>query len=258
MFSGKSEEKLWVDFQQKGDRAARKRLIEIYAPLIKYVSGRLTLFVPPTIEPEDLIGYGAVGLIQAVDRFDPSRGIKFTTYAVARIRGAMLDGMRKSDWFPRSLRQKERQLHTAYQKVANKLGRSPNDREMADELQLSIEAFRELLHEVRQTTLLSLDDIFPDQDGTGASAVNMFPSSQASEPESLLAQAEIKEIIAKAIDKLPERERLVVSLYYYEGFTLKEIATTLEVSESRVSQLHTKAILRLRGRLGSRKKDLGG
>ncbi len=257
LLNSKTEEILWGDFQQKGDSSARERLIEIYAPLIKYVSGRLALFMPPTVEFDDLIGYGAIGLIQAIDRFDPSRGVKFSTYALARIRGAMLDGIRKSDWFPRSLRQKERRLRGAYQKLANRLGRSPTDMEMAAELNLSIKEFQELLQETSQAAMLSFDDVFSDQDGTEGTA-NTIPSPKALEPPWLVAQAEIKEVIAAAIDKLPEKERLVVSLYYYEGFTLKEIATTLEVSESRISQLHTKAILRLRGRLGSRKKDLQG
>ncbi len=255
MLNNKTEDMLWMDFQQKGDSGAREKLIEIYAPLIKFVSGRLALFVPPTVELDDLIGYGAIGLIQAVDRFDPGRGIKFSTYAVARIRGAMLDGMRKSDWFPRSLRQKERHLREIYQKIANRLGRSPTDMEMANELRLSIEAFQELLQEVSHTTILSLEDVFPDRDGIRGTE-NTIPSFQHLEPPNLLAQAEIKEVIATAIDKLPEKERLVVSLYYYEGFTLKEIATTLGVSESRISQLHTKAILWLRGRLGAKKGDL--
>lgn len=257
MLNNTTEKMLWTNYLQKDDCNAREKLIENYAPLIKYVSGRLALFLPPTVELDDLVGYGAIGLIQAIDRFDPGRGVKFATYAIARIRGAMLDGMRKSDWFPRSLRQKERRLRGAYQKVANQLGRSPTDMEMAAELDLGVKAFRELLQEVSQASILSFDDVFPDQDGVEGTA-NIIPSPKALEPPSLVAQAEIKEVIAAAIDKLPKRERLVVSLYYYEGFTLQEIASTLKVSESRVSQLHTKAILRLRGRLGSKKRDLQG
>jgi RNA polymerase sigma factor for flagellar operon FliA len=253
------ELKLWESYHSKGDYQAREKLIEAYAPLVKYVSGRLALFLPPTVEADDLFGYGALGLIQAIDRFDPSRGVKFTTFALARIRGAILDGIRQGDWLPRSLRQKERQLREVQQDLANKLGRFPTEEETAAELDMTLEDFRQLLHELSQTTFLSLDDFFPESAGPGeTNPASHIPAPQTWEPSHLLSQKEMKDLVAQAIDKLGEKERLVVSLYYYDGFTRKEIAEILGVSESRVSQLHTKAILRLRGYLGSKKGDLQG
>jgi len=254
------EAKLWESYHSRGDYQAREKLIEAYAPLVKYVSGRLALFLPPTVEVDDLFGYGALGLIQAIDRFDPSRGIKFSTFAIARIRGAILDGLRKSDWLPRSLRQKERQLREVQQELATRLGRVPTDQELAAELDMTLEEFQEFLQELGQVTLLSLDDFFPEAAATGeaAAAAAGIPAPQTWEPSHVVTQKEVKELLARAIDKLGEKERLVVSLYYYDGFTRKEIAEILGISESRVSQLHTKAILRLRGYLGSRKRDLQG
>jgi RNA polymerase sigma factor for flagellar operon FliA len=253
------EIKLWESYHYRGDYKARERLIEAYAPLVKYVSGRLALFLPPAVEIDDLFGYGALGLIQAVDRFDPSRGIKFTTFAIARIRGAILDGIRKSDWLPRGLRQKERQLRDIQQVLANRLGRFPTDEEMAAELHMAEEDFRKFLQEISQITLLSLDDFSFEPGGTGeANVLDNIAASHTWEPSHLVTQKEMKRMVAQAIDKLEEKERLVVSLYYYDGFTRKEIAEILGVSESRVSQLHTKAILRLRGYLGTKKRDLQG
>lgn len=256
MTAGRVEE-LWQAFKRTGDRAAREALILNYAPLVKYVAGRLAVSLPASVEFEDLISYGTLGLIDAVERFEPARGVKFETYALARIRGGMIDGLRLSDWVPRSLRQKARHFETIVQRLESNLGRAATDAELASALGLSAAEYQDLVSELACTTLGSLDEVWRgDQDGNeGVRVVDGLADAQAEDPLASAEYAELKRALAEAIDQLPERERLVVALYYREGLTLKEIGRVLEVTEARVSQIHTKAILRLRGKLARWRDD---
>lgn len=221
-----------------------------YAPLVKYVAGRLAISLPPSVELDDLISSGIFGLIDAIERFDVERGIKFETYAIARIRGAILDSLRESDWVPRSIRQKARELERVCAELENRLGRSALDSEISDAMKLSINQFNQMLNEISCAAVSSLDELW-QVGGADEDSVRLLDlvRDASEDPSELVENEDIKRLLACAIDSLPDRERLVIALYYYEGLTLREIGATLEVSESRVSQIHTKAILRLRSRL---------
>lgn len=238
---------LWQTFKQYHDPGDREQLVKQYLPLVKMIVGRLAIGLPAHVDRDDLTSAGIMGLLDAVDRFDHHRGIKFETYATARVRGSMLDFLRAQDWVPVSVRQKAKKVESVMATLEQKLQRPPSDEEIAETLQLSLPDYRELLSEVNGYALISLDEI------SGGTWV-VDEDTQTS-PGLCLENVEIKNLLGSAIDKLPEKERLVVALYYYEGLTLKEIGLTMELSEGRISQLHTKAILRLRGAL-SRKKNL--
>lgn len=243
----------WEEFKQTGSARAREQLILHYVPLVKYVAGRVAIGLPANVDFDDLVSYGVFGLVDAVEKFDPGRGIKFETYAVARIRGAVIDGLRAIDWIPRSVRQKAKELEQTIAELEARLGRPATDREVSDSLGLTIEQYHELLAEVKGIALASLDEIWAgegDDDGTGGVRFGEMIEDSASEDPSLAVESdEVRRLLADAIDQLPERERLVVALYYYEELTLREIGEVLGVSESRVSQIHTKALLRLRAKL---------
>ncbi|MGE5552319.1 MAG: FliA/WhiG family RNA polymerase sigma factor [Betaproteobacteria bacterium] len=247
----------WKAFKSTGDRAAREALILHYAPLVKYVAGRLAVALPATVDFDDLVSCGTSGLIDAVEKFEPDRGVKFETYALARIRGGIIDGLRLADWVPRSVRQKARQFETVSQRLESSLGRAATDAELAEALGLSAEEYNNLISELACTTLTSLDEIWRgDEDGSeGVRLVDGLADQSAVDPLAIAELAELKRALAQAIDQLPERERLVIALYYREGLTLKEIGRVLEVTEARVSQIHTKAILRLRGKLARWRED---
>jgi RNA polymerase sigma factor for flagellar operon FliA len=242
-------EQLWRVFKGSSDRAAREKLILHYASLVKYVAGRLAVGLPSTVDFDDLISCGTFGLIDAVEKFEPDRGVKFETYALARIRGAIIDGL--PDWVPRSLRQKARQFELASQKLETQLGRAASDAELAQALGVSAEEYHGLLSELACTTLSSLDEVWRggEEGSEGTRLVDGLADENATDPLASTEFSELKRALAAAIDQLPERERLVVALYYREGLTLKEIGRVLEVTEARVSQIHTKAVLRLRGKL---------
>jgi RNA polymerase sigma factor for flagellar operon FliA len=245
------EAQLWQEFHYGGSDAAREQLIVEYSPLVKYVAGRVAIGLPPNVEFDDLVSYGIFGLMDAIDKFDPERGIKFETYAIARIRGAIMDGLRTNDWVPRSVRQKAKDLEKVCTELENKLGRYATDQEISASLQISLEELYRMLNEVSCTTLSSLDEIWltkkPDDDSVRV--LDLIENEDSLDPEELVEISELKRALAQAIDGLSEREKYVISLYYYEGLTLKEIGETLSISESRVSQIHTKAIFRLQGRL---------
>lgn len=245
------EEKLWQEFLQKNSPAAREALILEYASLVKYVAGRVAIGLPPNVDYDDLVSYGIFGLMDAIDKFDPSRGIKFETYAIARIRGAILDGLRSNDWVPRSVRQKAKELERVCLELEHRLGRYATDQELSEALHISIEEFHQLLSEVSCTTLGSLDEIWMTRNSEeeNVRVLDLVENEGSMDPEIQIEVAELKEALTKAIDALSERERMVITLYYYEGLTLKEIGEILNISESRVSQIHTKAIFRLQGRL---------
>ena len=220
-----------------------------YAPLVKYVAGRVSSGLPAHVEEADLISYGLVGLISAIERFDMSREIKFETYAITRIRGAIIDELRTLDWVPRSVRARAREFERANMKLEAQLQRAPTDEEMANELQLSLDDFQVALLQISNSTIVALDEPWTVSDASGdqVSLLDTLPDQAAPDPESIVDHSELR--IADAIAALPEREKLVVALYYYENLTLREIGEVLGVTESRVSQLHTKAVLRLRSKL---------
>ncbi|NLM37181.1 MAG: RNA polymerase sigma factor WhiG [Firmicutes bacterium] len=251
MFNKGRDALLWKEYRQGGSNAAREKLIEGYAPLVKYVAGRVAIGLPPNVEFDDLVSYGIFGLLDAIDKFDPDRGIKFETYAIARIRGAIMDGLRNNDWVPRSVRQKAKELEKVCNELENKLGRYATDQEICDSLSISLEEFHRLLNEISCTTLSSLDEMWMTRnlDDDSVRVLDLIENEDSSDPEKLVEINELKAALAKSIEALSEREKLVITLYYYEGLTLKEIGQTLNISESRVSQIHTKAIFRLKGRL---------
>jgi RNA polymerase sigma factor for flagellar operon FliA len=256
--NGERERELWQVYCQTGDQTVRQQLIEAYIPLVTYIAERLSLFLPPTIEHEDLLGYGAVGLIEAVNRFNPGRNIKFSTFAAARIRGAMLDGLRKADWVPRGLRKKEQFFQEAYYKLANCLGRTPTDPEMAKELGISEQELHRLRQEISMGLMLSLEGNSTQGEEQDFNVEHYDRVDFHTEALQQILRQEKKQILVEAMENLSEKERLVIGLYYYEGLTIKEIAAVLNLSVSRISQLHSKSIVRLRGYLSRKKNELLG
>ena len=242
---------LWRRYKTSGDERARERLVVAYSPLVKYVAGRMGSGLPAHVEEADLISYGLGGLISAIERFDLSREIKFETYAITRIRGSIIDELRTLDWVPRSVRARAREIERANMKLEAKLQRAPTDEEMASELSMTVEEFHDALLQISNSTIVALDELWNVSDSTGdsVSLLDTLPDRGAPDPQALVDQSELRDRIADAIAALPEREKLVVALYYYENLTLREIGEVLGVTESRVSQLHPKAVLRLRSKL---------
>jgi RNA polymerase sigma factor for flagellar operon FliA len=241
---------LWRRYKSNGDTNARERLVVAYSPLVKYVAGRMASGLPAHVEEADLISYGLVGLISAIERFELEREIKFETYAITRIKGAIIDELRSLDWVPRSVRARARQIERANAKLEGKLQRPPSDEEMAAELELTLQEFHDALLQISNSTIAALDELWTVSDASGdqVSLLDTLADPDAPDPAALMDQTEMKDRVADAIARLPEREKLVVALYYYENLTLREIGEVLGVTESRISQLHTKAVLRLRSR----------
>ncbi len=231
--------KLWFTYQQNKTAEIREKLIESYLPLVKLVASRLAISLPQHVDKDDLISNGFFGLLDAIEKYDPSRGIKFETYAVVRIRGSILDAIRAQDWLPTSVRQKAKQYEQTIAKLENELGRSASDEEVAGSLGISMNDLYSLINQLNASTIIPLEDFTKSETS----------SNHSNNPSEQIEVDEVKKALAKAIDKLPEKEKLVVSLYYYEGLTLKEISIILKLSEARISQLHTKSIFRLRGAL---------
>jgi len=244
---------LWKRYKTSGDERARERLVVAYSPLVKYVAGRMGSNLPAHVDEADLISYGLTGLISAIERFDLSRAIKFETYAITRIRGSIIDELRTLDWVPRSVRARAREIERANQKLEARLQRAPTDEEMASELEISVSDFNESLVQISTSTLVALDELWNtnDNDGDHVSLLDTIADRDAPNPEQIVDQGEVRDRIADAIAALPEREKLVIALYYYENLTLREVGEVLGVTESRVSQLHTKAVLRLRSKLAT-------
>jgi RNA polymerase sigma factor for flagellar operon FliA len=243
---------LWARYKDEEDSAARDELILNYSPLVKYVAGRLASSLPQTVDTADLISYGIFGLIDAIEKFDLSRAIKFETYAISRIKGAIIDELRAMDWVPRSVRSRAREIEKAYVELENQLRRVPGDQEVADHMGISLKEFQDILAKLSYTSVVSFEELWVGGErDESQNAIGSIRDDSAEDPVTIFESAEIKDILAGAIDKLPERERTVIALYYYEGLTLKEIGSVLGVTESRVSQLHTKAVLRLRAKLHS-------
>jgi len=232
----------------KLDFTKKDRLIMEYSPLVKYIAHRIAMRLPPQIEINDLINSGILGLIDAIEKFDPSREVKFKTYAEIRIKGAILDELRAMDWIPRSIRKIINRLVDAYHELEQQLGRPARDEEIAEQLGLKIEEFYELLKQAAGVPLISLDGLV-NHDEKKRNILNCLEDPKSANALGALGLSEIKDVIAKAIDDLPEKEKQVISLYYYDELTMKEIGRVLDLTESRVSQIHTKAILRLRVRI---------
>jgi len=237
---------LWKQYGETKDAAIREKIIIQYSHLVKYVAGRLSIYFGTNVEYDDLVGFGVFGLIDAIDKFDLNKGVKFETYASLRIRGSIIDSIREMDWVPRSLRQKNKELEKVYWEIENELGHAASDKEVADKLGISLDEFHKLLNDVNVSSMVSLEEFLEQNYEKGVDIPNVNKDDR---PENYVEINELKEILGDAIDKLPEKEKTVVSLYYFEELTLKEISAIMKVSESRISQLHTKAILRLRGKL---------
>jgi RNA polymerase sigma factor for flagellar operon FliA len=244
---------LWKQYSVKKEPKIRDKLIVEYSYLVKYVAGRLSIYFGSNVDYDDLVGFGVFGLIDAIDKFDLSKGVKFETYASLRIRGSIIDSIREMDWVPRSLRQKNKELERVYSEIENKLGHSASDKEVAEKLGISLKEFYKLLSDVSVATMVSLEDFMEQNYEAGGGLAN---TNKEDRPEGYLEITETKEILAETINKLPDKEKTVISLYYFEELTLKEISAIMKVSESRISQLHTKAILRMRGKLARHKAIL--
>ena len=240
---------LWHDYKEGGTADARERLILHYSPLVKFVAGRVAAGLPQNIEQADLVSYGIFGLIDAIDKFDPGRGFKFETYAISRIKGAIIDELRSIDWVPRSVRSKARSIERAYSKLENELLRTPEESEVASELGVTEGELAQTLSQISFVGLVALDELLSASDRGGNTTVGDTIADKVNDPVAAFEVDEMKHVLADAINRMPDRERLVLTLYYYEALTLAEIGTVLGVTESRVCQIHTKAILQLRGRL---------
>ncbi len=241
---------LWRRFKERGDQLARERLILTYAPLVKYVAGRMSSALPAHVEEADLISYGLQGLIGAVERFDPARQVKFETYAVARIKGSIIDELRSLDWVPRSVRARAREIERKSAELEHRLQRAPTDEELAGALNMTLEEFETAITQIHNSSIVALDEMWTvSSGGEPLSLIDTIGDSRLTDPAALLDVTELRDTLADAIARLPDREKIVIALYYYDGLTLREIGEVLGVTESRVSQLHTKAILRLKGRL---------
>src|SRR5262249_47131529 len=250
---------LWGEYKREGTADARERLIIHYSPLVKFVAGRVAAGLPQSIEQADLVSYGIFGLIDAIDKFDPQRGFKFETYAISRIKGAIIDELRSIDWVPRSVRAKARAIERAFSTLENELRRSPEDSEVAAELDMSEQELAQVLSQISFTGLVALDELLAagSSERSGAATVGDTIADSAHDPVEAFEVDEMKHLLADAINRMPDRERLVLTLYYCEGLTLAEIGDVLGVTESRVCQIHTKAILQLRGRLVEPERESG-
>lgn len=240
-------EKLWNEYTKNRTAELREKLIIEYAPLVKLVAGKLNMYLGNNVEFDDLVGYGVFGLIDAIDKFDYDKGVKFETYASLRIRGAILDQIRKMDWIPRTVRQKQKMLDNAYRKIEAETGRFATDEEIARELGISVDELTDMQNETKITNVISLDEYMEQGD------VKVEPRADKDymQPEKVVEKEELKRLLLEVLQTLTDKEKKVITLYYYEDLTLKEISRVLDVSESRVSQLHSKALLKMRQRLGS-------
>ncbi|MBQ5917143.1 MAG: FliA/WhiG family RNA polymerase sigma factor [Lachnospiraceae bacterium] len=240
--------KLWEEYSRRRTAEVREKLIIEYAPLVKIVAGRLSMYLGYNVEYDDLVGYGVFGLIDAIDKFDYGKGIKFETYASLRIRGAVLDQIRKMDWIPRSLRQKQKKIDAAMNKLELELGRPATDEELAKEIGISEDELLNWQGQANVTNVISLDEFV---DTSGEKNVESVGVNTFETPEEVIEKDELKKLLAESLETLTDREKKVILLYYYEELTLKEISLVLEVSESRISQLHTRALQKMKTKLGS-------
>jgi RNA polymerase sigma factor for flagellar operon FliA len=249
-------QQLWSKYKSTGSQDARDRLIVHYSPLVKYVAGRVSVGLPQHIEQSDLVSYGIFGLIDAIDKFDTDRNIKFETYAIARIKGAIIDELRSIDWVPRSVRAKARSVEKAYAKLEAQLLRTPSDEEVAKELGITEADLRNIFNQISFVGLVALDEVLSGSGDRGESTTlgDTIPD-KGEGPVAAFEVEEMKQILASAINRLGDREKIVLTLYYYEGLTLADIGDVLGVTESRVCQIHTKAVLQLRARMSEPERE---
>ncbi|MGY1719375.1 MULTISPECIES: RNA polymerase sigma factor WhiG [unclassified Blastococcus] len=240
---------LWARYVEGRDSGLRDRLILHYAPLVKYVAGRVGSGLPAHVEQADLISYGTFGLIDAITRYEPTREVKFESYAMARIRGAIIDELRNTDWIPRSVRVKARAFERTVAELESKLHRTPSDEEVADAMDMDVEDIRKFLGQLSLVNVVALDELLTDDDGGSPRLGDTLRDPSALDPQAMAEHGEARQLLARAVEQLPEREKVVVSLYYFEGLTLADIGRVLGVTESRICQLHTKAVLHLRTKL---------
>ena len=246
---GTGIEQLWADYKASGEREARDKLIVHYSPLVKYVAGRVSVGLPQNVDQADLVSYGIFGLIDAIDKFDTGRNIKFETYAIARIKGAIIDELRSIDWVPRSVRAKARAVEKAYSKLEAARGQTPSDAEVAAEMGISERELQNTFNQISFIGLVALDEVLSIGGERGeATTLGDTIADRSQSPVAAFEVEEMKQILAMAINRLGEREKIVLTLYYYEGLTLAEIGEVLGVTESRVCQIHTKAIFQLRSK----------
>lgn len=244
------EVKMWKKFKRTKSQALREEIVKKYLYLVKYVAGRVAIGLPPNVEFNDLVSYGILGLFDAITKYDVSQGNKFETYAVSRIRGSIMDELRKLDWAPRLLRKKAREIDKKCKELEEKHGRIASDTELAKALKISTDELNTIYSDLNSTTFLSLDEVWQNDDGNKPiSRLQTIEDSLVTNQFNFVHQNEVKDLLADAINDLPEKEKLVVVLYYYENLTLREIGEILDVSESRVCQIHTKVITRLRSHL---------
>ena len=242
----------WEEYRATGDPTLREQLILHYSPLVKYVAGRVGVGMPSNVEHADLVSYGIFGLMDAIEKFDIDKGFKFETYAITRIRGAILDELRAIDWVPRSVRSKARRIEQAMQRLEHRLQRTPTDDEVAEELQISPQELEEMYASVSMTSIAALDDAFDVGDGERISLKDTVEDDSMIRPEEHVDDAEMRHLLRDAITRLSEREQTVLGLYYFESMTLAQIGEILGVTESRICQIHTKAVLHLRTKLQDR------
>ncbi len=243
------KKKLWEDYADTKSPEIREKIILEYAPLVKVVAGRLSMYLGYNVEYDDLVSYGIFGLIDAIDKFDCLKDVKFETYASLRIRGAILDQIRKMDWIPRTIRQKQKRIDAAIKEIEAQYGRSATDEEIAKRLGITDDEYLDWQSQMKITNVVSLNE-FLEQGSEVSNEAGSTRSSTFDSPEEILEREELKKMLAQALEILTEKERKVVLLYYYEDLTLKEISNILEVSESRISQLHTRALQKMRGKMG--------
>ena len=248
-------EKLWGDYTRTRSQDARDRLIVQYSPLVKYVAGRVGVGLPRNVEQADLASFGVFGLIDAIEKFDPERGYKFETYAIARIKGAILDELRSIDWVPRSVRSKARNLERAMAKLESENHRAPTDAEVADEMGITENQLQTTLSQISFVGVAALDEMLSGGDRGESVTLGDTVADQGAGPMGVFEVEEMRQILADSINRMPEREKIVLTLYYYEGLTLAEIGRVLGVTESRVCQIHTKAVLQLRSKITAAERE---
>jgi RNA polymerase sigma factor for flagellar operon FliA len=247
--------KMWVEYKQTRDQTLRDKLILHYSPLVKYVAGRVGVGLPQNVEQADLVSYGVFGLIDAIDKFEPDRGYKFETYAISRIKGAILDELRSIDWVPRSVRAKARSLERAYAKLEAEHHRSPTDDEVATELGLTGNQLQSALSQISFVGVAALDELLSGGERGETTTLGDTVADSADGPVGAFEVEEMRQILAESINRMAEREKIVLTLYYYEGLTLAEIGRVLQVTESRVCQIHTKAVIQLRSRIAAAQRE---